>query len=102
MGQITQKNNIKKIISISITIELYSQTWVNVQLRIGTTCQQRPQFESPLLDFYYKVTSEQGPPVNNGHYFEVPRVVVVRRIDCTLNSVNCSVPNSHSWFAEIN
>ena len=29
------------------------------------------------------MTSEQRPPVNNSHYFGVPRVVVVHRFDCT-------------------
>ncbi len=28
------------------------------------------------------MTSEQRPPVNNGHYFWVPRVVVIHRFDC--------------------
>ncbi len=30
-----------------------------------------------------KATSEQRPPVNNGHKFGVPRVVVVHRFDYT-------------------
>jgi hypothetical protein len=28
------------------------------------------------------MTSKQRPPVNNGHYFWVPRVVVVHRFEC--------------------
>ncbi len=30
------------------------------------------------------MTSEQRPPVNNGHYFGVPRVVIVHKFDCSL------------------
>jgi len=59
----------------------YSQTWVNDHLRIATTCLQRSQFKGPILDFTAQVTSEQRPPVNNGHYFGVPKVVVVYRFD---------------------
>jgi len=33
------------------------------------------------------MTSEQRPPVNNGHYFGVPRVVVVHKFDCTVTCV---------------
>ncbi len=29
-----------------------------------------------------KGISEQRPPVNNGHYFWVPRMVVIHRFDC--------------------
>ena len=36
------------------------------------------------LIFITKMTSEQRPPVTNGHYFEVSKVVVVRRFDCIL------------------
>jgi len=28
------------------------------------------------------MTSEQRPPVNNGHYLGVPRIVVVHKFDC--------------------
>ena len=30
----------------------------------------------------HKVTSEQRPPVNNGHKFRVSRVVAVHKFDC--------------------
>ena len=32
---------------------------------------------------YYKTTSEQQPPLNNGHKFGVPKVVVEHRVDFT-------------------
>jgi hypothetical protein len=60
------------------------QTWVNDYLRVATTCLQRTllmKSRSPYL--LYTATSEQRPPVNNGHNFWYPRVVVVLRFDCT-------------------
>ncbi len=50
----------------------YSQTWANDHLSTTTTILTS---RFPHLD--YKGTSEQRPPVNNGHNFGVPRVVVV-------------------------
>jgi len=44
----------------------------------------------PYMSFATKVTAEQQPPVNNGHYFGVPRVVAARRFDCTSKS-QCNV-----------
>ncbi len=33
------------------------------------------------------MTSKQRPPVNNGHYFWVPMVVVVNRFDCIILTI---------------
>jgi hypothetical protein len=38
----------------------------------------------PLLE--HKGTFEQRPPVNNGHNFGVPKLVVVLRFDCICKS----------------
>ncbi len=54
-----------------------SQTWVNDHFWTTTTI-----LESRFPHLENKVNSEQQPPVNNGHYFWVPRVVVVHRFDC--------------------
>ena len=54
----------------------YSQTWANDHLHNGQ------YFEVPFLIFITLRTSEQRPPVNNGHYFWVPRAVVIQRVDC--------------------
>ena len=68
-----------------IFLYIYIQTWANGHLRRATTCLPitttflRSHFE--LLQ--HKATSEQRPPVNNDHYFGVPRVVVVHKFHCT-------------------
>ncbi len=38
---------------------------------------------------YVNVTSEQPPPVNNGHKYGVLRVVVTQRFDCIIDSQFC-------------
>ncbi len=61
----------------------YSQTWSNDHLRIATTRSLQHHFVVPFGTFIIIMTSEQRPRVNNGHYFWVPRVIVVLRFDCT-------------------
>jgi len=36
-------------------------------------------------------TSEQRPPVNNGHYFWVPKVIVVHKFDCNSKNLICFI-----------
>jgi hypothetical protein len=55
---------------------LYSQIWANDHLH----CDH--YFEVPISIF--KGTSEQWPPVNNGHNFGIPIFVFVIRFDCIL------------------
>ncbi len=38
------------------------------------------------------MTSEQRPPVNNGHYFWVLRVAVVHRFDCSIETLKTNLP----------
>ncbi len=51
----------------------HSQTWANDHLQIAITCLKRPRFWDPIFKIC-QCTSEQRPPVNNGHNFGVPRV----------------------------
>ena len=46
-----------------------------------SNCTPQAKFVATPL---HKATSEQRPPVNNGHKFRVQRVVVVHRFDCIL------------------
>ena len=62
----------------------YSQTWVNEHLRIRPPAYNDHHFGVPFWIFITSMTSEQRSPVNSGHYFWVPRVVVVHRFDCNL------------------
>ncbi len=64
-----------------ITVKLELTTTSNNEHLSTTTTIQESRF--PHLE--KKGTSEQRPPVNNGHYFCVPRVVVEHRFDCTRN-----------------
>ncbi len=67
----------------------YSQTWANGHLTITTTCLQRRLIWSSNLSLsnIELWTSEQRPPVNNGHKFGVPRVVVVHKFNCISFSI---------------
>jgi len=66
----------------------YSQTWVNDHIRIMTTCLQRPLFWDPNLNFHnIMLPLNKWPPVNNGHKFWVPMVVVIHRFDCILAQI---------------
>ena len=42
------------------------------------------------------MTNEQRPPVNNGHYFWIPRVVVVHKFD-RISKAHLQNPNSKSY-----
>jgi hypothetical protein len=46
------------------------------------------------------MTSEQRPTVNNGHYFWVPRVVVVHRFDYIFGYFCCLSINTNSNFVD--
>ncbi len=64
-----------------------SRSTVKPQLTI--TPDLRPPITTPQLivsfrTFISKMTSEQRPPVNNGHNFWIPGVVVVDKSDCTI------------------
>jgi hypothetical protein len=75
--------NIQVILRLSCN---YSQTWTNGHLWITITCLQRLPFERPNFNIwiviFYNITSEQRPPVNNGHHFWVPKALFVHRFDC--------------------
>jgi hypothetical protein len=76
----------------------YSQTWVNDHLRITTTCLRIATtiLKSQFKSLQPKTTSEQRPPVNNGHKFGVPRLVVVHKFDC----IKLGKVKSSSSFSE--
>ncbi len=72
----------------------YSQTSANDHLPTN--------LKSQLRSLYYKSTSEQRPPVNNGHKFGVPRVVVVHKFDCIskYNVFSVKAPNYKSYLRD--
>jgi len=75
----------------NIDFTKYSQTCANGHLWTTATCQQRPaQVPCPTnrtmtLPRILDQTLNSGHPLNNGHFFGVPRVAVVHRFDCTQN-----------------
>ncbi len=56
----------------------YSQTRLNDHLWTTTTCSKRPvwSINGQSKSYFYQA------PLSNGHFFQVPRVVVVHRFDC--------------------
>ncbi len=79
---------------------LDSQIWSNDHLHHLSTA--APTLKSQLRSLYHKPSSEQWPPVNNGHKFWVPKVVVVHKFDSNFplnmfhiikkrNHVNCQM-----------
>ncbi len=62
----------------NIQSNLILRTLLNSDDLSTTTTILESQFESLKHD----ATSEQRPPVNNGHIFGVPRVVFVYKFDC--------------------
>jgi hypothetical protein len=65
---------------------MYSQTWTNDHLPTATTIS-----DSQFRSLWNKLISEKRPPVNNGHKFGVPRVVVA------LPKVFGRPPCFHRW-----
>ncbi len=56
---------------------IYESDVKTVKPEVTTTCLSRPPlWTSHFEHLLHKVPSEQRPPVNSGHLFEVPRVVV--------------------------
>ncbi len=68
-----KKNINKKKFLIKQKLEM---CWNTVNPELTTTSEKRPPFCGPI--FHY-IT----PPVHNGHYMCVPRVIVVQRFDYT-------------------
>ncbi len=94
-----QKKNNKKHTKTYLEIDklklppkkLISCSKNTVKPELTSTSEQRPpvyqghRFKGPIKICIIQDTSEQRPPVNNGHNFRVPRVVVVHRLDCRFN-----------------
>jgi hypothetical protein len=62
---------------------IYESDVKTVKPELTTTCLSRPPlFKSHFEHLLHKRPSEQRPPVNSGHLFDVPSVVV-HMFDCT-------------------
>jgi hypothetical protein len=61
----------------------YSQTWLNDHLWTTATCQQRPVW---VINGQSKSQFYQEP-LSNGRFFQVPRVAIVHRFDCSFENV---------------
>ena len=62
--------------------QIYSGTSTNGHLSTTATSLQQPVFNIPEVQFYYYLTSSLQFPPFNSHFFAVPWVAVVWRLNC--------------------